>query len=310
MTLNGNMTLNCNTMKTNDIFDFRRFGKYFASDIRTCAANYGLSLATLSLLTPLAFHVIASAFSFTLGDGWNGPDMGFRAFVFAIAMFCLIVTMPVKCYGKITEKQYGSFWLTLPASRLEKFLSMIVLTCIITPAIGVGLYLGLDAIICAIDSTCGNSLGFGLTQLFEGLGNLDGALADVKMNLGNEGIIIDDGTEKMMQQIGSPWLYTVEIFCMTLPFLLGAIFFKSGKTVKTFLALAVFSTTLSIIATPFMMGYLSSLMVEMGDGVEAANKIINSGIMKNLVWINIVSDTLTIAALLTGIWFRIKTLKH
>ena len=97
---------------------------------------------------------------------------------------------------------------------------------------------------------------------------------------------------------------------MTLPFLLGAIFFKSGKTVKTFLALAVFSTALSIIATPVMMGYLSTLMAEMGDGVEAANKIINSGIMKNLVWINIVSDTLTIAALLTGIWFRIKTLKH
>jgi hypothetical protein len=58
------------------------------------------------------------------------------------------------------------------------------------------------------------------------------------------------------------------------------------------------------------MGYLSTLMAAMGDGVEAANKIINSGIMKNLVWINIVSDTLTIAALLTGIWFRIKTLKH
>jgi hypothetical protein len=225
-------------------------------------------------------------------------------------MFCLIVTMPVKCYGKITEKQYGSFWLTLPASRLEKFLSMIVLTCIIAPVLGAGLYLGLDAIICAIDNTCGDSLGYGLAQLFEGLGNLDGALADLKINLGNEGIIIDDGTERMMQQIGSPWLYTVELFCITLPFLLGAVFFKSGKTVKTFLALAVFNTALSIIATPVMMGYLSTLMAEMGDGVEAANKIINSGIMKNLVWINIVSDTLTIAALLTGIWFRIKTLKH
>ena len=187
---------------------------------------------------------------------------------------------------------------------------MIIITCIATPVIGAGMYLGVDAIICAIDGTCGNSLGFGLAQLFEGLGNLDGALADVKLNLGNEGIIIDDGTEKMMRQIGSPWLYTAEIFCMTLPFLLGAIFFKSGKTVKTFLALAVFNTVISIIATPFVMSYLGSLMAEMGDGVEAANKIINSGIMKNLVWVNIASDSLTITALLTGIWFRIRTLKH
>ena len=44
----------------NDIFNFRRFGKYFASDIRTCAANYGLSLLTISLLSPLVLYVIVA----------------------------------------------------------------------------------------------------------------------------------------------------------------------------------------------------------------------------------------------------------
>ena len=38
--------------------------------------------------------------------------------------------------------------------------------------------------------------------------------------------------------------------------------------------------------------------------------LFNNGFFKNLVLIDIISDTIFNAALLTGIWFRIKTLKH
>ena len=101
-------------MKTNDIFDFRRFGKYFASDIRTCAANYGLSLLALTMLAPIATELITAGFSLLLDLTWQGAWLGLRVGVFAIAMLCLVVTMPAKCYGKLTDKQYGAFWLMLP----------------------------------------------------------------------------------------------------------------------------------------------------------------------------------------------------
>lgn len=296
-------------MKTNDIFNMKKFGRYFASDLRTCTSGYGLSLLTISLLTPLAFHVLSSVFSFITGNGWNGPDMGFRAAVFGIAMLCLVVTMPVKCYGRITEKQYGSFWLTLPASRLEKVISMVILTCIVAPVLGAALYLGLDALICALDRSCGGSLAYGLSQLIKGLGDLNGALADLKINLLNEGIVIEGGTERMFRQLSSPWIYIDEVFCVTLPFLLGAICFNKGKTVKTFLALAAFSTAVSIISTPVMLSYVGNMFSSMTD-IEAANEILNSGIIKNLAIIDTVSDTVINIALITGIWFRVKTLKH
>ena len=61
------MTINDYTMKTNDIFNFQRFGKYFASDLRTCAANYGLSLLVLAILTPIATELIAGGFNLILG---------------------------------------------------------------------------------------------------------------------------------------------------------------------------------------------------------------------------------------------------
>lgn len=296
-------------MKTKDIFDFRRFGKYFVSDLKTCSANYDLSLLTISLLTPLALYVITVVFNLILHMGWEGPSLAFRAAVFGIAMFCMVVTMPVKCYGGLTDKQYGSFWLTLPASRLEKFLSMLIITCIVAPVAGMTLYLGLDALISVMDKTCGGSLGFGLRQLLGGMGDLNGAIADLKMNLGSEGIVIEDGTEKLFKQIASPWMYIDDMFCMMLPFLLGAICFKKGKTVKTFLAMAVFSTALSIIVTPIVLAMINPYIAGIKAGMDV-NEILNSGLVRNLSWIDTLSDTALNVALLVGIWFRIKTLKH
>ena len=145
-------------MKTNDIFNFKRFGKYFGSDIRTCWANFGLSLLTISILLPIAIYIISTALKQIMTQHWSGPGFEIRLFIFIVAMFCIIVTMPVKCYGKITDKQYGSLWLNLPASRLEKFLSMVLLSCIIVPLTGAVLSLGIDGLICALDHTCGNSI--------------------------------------------------------------------------------------------------------------------------------------------------------
>ena len=52
-----------------DIFNFRRFGKYFSTDIRTCSANYGLSLLTISILSPMVLYFITAAFNLMLENG-------------------------------------------------------------------------------------------------------------------------------------------------------------------------------------------------------------------------------------------------
>ena len=296
-------------MKNNDIFSFSRFRKYFGSDLRSCSANYGLSLLTISLLTPLATYAIFLIFSIILGDGWGGLSMGTRASFFSIAMACLIVTMPVRCYGKITEKQYGSFWLTLPASRLEKVVSMIIITCIVAPALGVVMYLGMDALICAIDHTCGDSLISAIYGFINEV-SLSRDLADIQINLADGGITLEDSTINVIQQMTSPWLYIDDIFGITLPFLLGAIFFKSGKTVKTILSMAAITTVLSIIIVPLAMSYIESYFDKFHDVMISSQAILNSGIFKHMALIDTISDTIVNLSLLTGIWLRVKTLKH
>ena len=292
----------------NDIFNFRRFGKYFATDFRTCWANYGLSLLTISLLSPLVLYVIIVTINQIMHNTWDGPDIGLRVFAFAVAMICMVVTMPVKCYGKITEKQYGSFWLTLPASRLEKFISMILMTCIIVPVSGALLYLGLDALICAFDHTCGQNLFAGGTELLQRMGEAK----DVRLNLIDESITIEDATlaQEIVRQMNNPWMYIDEIFCFTLPFLLGAVFFKNGKTVKTFIALFAISTVTGMICSPIMTNWVMEMFNNLNEDPDAILQMFNNKLFKNLVLIDTVTDTVTNLALMAGIWFRIKTLKH
>ena len=295
-------------MKTNDIFNFKRFGKYFGSDIRTCWANFGLSLLTISILLPTAIYIISTALKQIMTQHWSGPGLQIRLFIFIIAMFCIIVTMPVKCYGKITDKQYGSLWLNLPASRLEKFASMILMTCIIVPVSGALLYLGLDAVICALDSTCGQNMVAGGMELLQKMGEAQ----DVTFNFIDENITIEDATlaQEIIRQINNPWMYLDEIFCVTLPFLLGAIFFRNGKTVKTILALFAISTATSIICAPILTNWALEIVNAANDDPTVILQMFNNKLFKNLVLIDTVTDTVTNLALLAGVWFRIKTLKH
>lgn len=292
----------------NDIFNFRRFGKYFTTDFKTCWANYGLSLLTISLLSPLVLYVIIVTINQIMHNTWDGPDIGLRVFAFAVAMICMVVTMPVKCYGKITEKQYGSFWLTLPVSRLEKFISMILMTCIIVPVSGALLYLGLDALICAFDHTCGQNLFAGGTELLQRMGEAK----DVTLNLIDESITIEDATlaQEIVRQMNNPWMYIDEIFCFTLPFLLGAVFFRNGKTVKTFIALFAISTVTGMICSPIITNWVMEMFNNLNEDPDAILQMFNNKLFKNLVLIDTVTDTVTNLALMAGIWFRIKTLKH
>lgn len=296
-------------MKTNDIFNFGRFGKYLVSDLKTCAANYGLSLLTLAVITPLVVECFAGLFSLLLGTSWNGTGLGFRACIFAIAMFCIMVTMPSKCYGRLTEKQYGSLWLMLPSSRLEKFISMLLICCIITPVISICMYMGMDALICAIDNTCGENMIASAFKLIDGFASFKMTLGEVDMEIAQENIRAIENGHKFIDTITNPWLYVDEVLCMSLPFLLGAICFKKGKIVKTFLAMTALSIAISMLGTPLMMTYMGDLMAAANEE-EAMTMLFESGFYNRLIWVDIVGDFILFGGIIAAIWFRIKTLKH
>lgn len=288
----------------NDIFNFRRFGKYFASDFRACSANFGLSALLISLAGVIVYAVdVITGLIFE--QVWDAPGLGERFAIFAVAMTIFIVTMPAKTYGFVTEKRAGSSWLMLPVSRLEKVLSMLALTVVVLPILSAAAYLATDAIICSLDSTCGQSLAAAAINLKETIA----ALMENEVKI--DGVTImgsGNAAYDFIHQITCPWLYVDDIIGFILAFLLGALVFKSGKAAKTILAFILFSICVSMILST-VLGPWSKELMEIANSSEPS-RIFDIWIFRHAALTDTINDTVFNLALLAGIWFRIKTLKH
>lgn len=290
-------------MKTNNIFNFQRFGKYFATDCRNWIANFGFTAIILVLLSAITY-IITGLFGLAVSGEWRSMNLDFRWTLFITAMFVMIVHMPVKCYGSITDKKAGSLWLLTPASTFEKFISMIIIVGIVGPALISCSYLMVDHLLCMFDTRCGRSIIESIQSplyLLSTMGIEQEATeipAELIANANN-----------FFGQLLNPWLYVDDIIMIVLIFLLGAVVFKKRKTGKTILSIAVGSMILSIIAIP-VMKYIMKDFTYIMSSEEQLISLLDSPICRNIALFDTVSDTVTNLILMTCIYFRIKTIKH
>lgn len=283
-------------------FDFKRFGSYIASDARNCIANFGLSAILISCAGVITYLAV-TLFNLIFNGEWMSSGQALRLFVFCMAMIVMVTSMPVKCYGRLTEKKAGSSWLMIPASRTEKFASMVILNCIAIQLIMATAYLLLDLIICTIDPSCGKSLIFGLRELWF-------IVMETSIDSGDISVMLPD-MEKFVHQIGNPLLYMDDTIMLMLIFLLGAIVFKKAKTSKTILAFIIISTILGMLCLPlvrvFFEGFTNNIHTM--DATQL-NELFKTWIFRHIVLLDTISDTIVNILLLTCIYHRIKTLKH
>lgn len=133
-----------------NIFNIKRAASYFVHDLRTAKNNYLYSMLILGLL-PIISFVIWELLVFIFNKGqFSDVDSSFQTAMFVISIATLIITFPIKQYGRLTDRRYGSDWLMLPASTFEKWLSIIVLTCVALPVVFFALYLGSDWLLSVI----------------------------------------------------------------------------------------------------------------------------------------------------------------
>ncbi len=192
----------------NCTFNIKRFGKYFISDLKRCWNNFGLGLILLSVASFPAAFVVENIFHLIDRHEWIGFNGDTASWVFIIAVFAIVAAMPAQCYGKITEKRYGTYWLTIPASKMEKFTSMATL-CTLSTIIGVLGYWSTVMIIGALDT--------------------------------NHQLYIGDFFYSDFNDIISIILASLAII---FSFIWGAIFFKKAKVAKT--ALTGFAVVLTV----------------------------------------------------------------
>ena len=265
----------------NKIFQPKRFGAYLLYDLRSAWNNYGITMLILGTL-PLLVFVLNTLTELLLQGKTFQVDTSYAALLFGLALFILVVSFSAKTYGGITDKRYGSSWLLLPASTFEKFLSMLIVTCVVAPLC-----------LCVL---------FGVTDTLMSLVFPNAYGPNIINNYDLQAAI----DESIGVHINFPALLYVSFAVPMLAFTLGAVLFKKAKPAKTFLVILAFGFVLSIIAVAFassgildsnnMERYLDSLTE------DQMQRMINT-------WLNVPNLILSVL-LMCGLYFRLKTIKH
>ena len=108
-------------------FDFKRFGQVLVKDWKNYFRNFGISLIVWSCI-PILFWIV------TLISDIN-MDNDTRASIIASLVFSVLLFVPSKVFGNANLSREGVSFAMLPATNLEKFLSMVLYCSILTPLI-------------------------------------------------------------------------------------------------------------------------------------------------------------------------------
>lgn len=274
----------------NEIFSFQRFWNYFNYDLKQLWRHNGLAVVLLGFISLIVYLAwVLCSLIFTVD--WSAPGFEARVVIFFIGWLILIFRQ-VHTYGYLTEKRAGSSWLMVPASALEKSISMIIITSILMPLAYIVSYLLVDAVIATLDPTAGEAI------LLSG-GNLASAGSKIVSEASANGIDINVKlfALPLIFQAGANILY----------FLLCGICFKKWKLASAFGILVGLGMLSSFLFSSLALGPWSKSLSMMNDDPDPlfiqqfVNTSLNLGTAMNII---------LFVGLAFGIYYRIKTLKH
>lgn len=279
-------------MKTNK-FEINRFWMLFSTEFTAGIKKNWISLlliSCLNLVAVLVFGIFSTIFTghFSFGAAHIGARAGYTGIFLLMAG----IIFPAKLYGHVNERGSSTSYLLLPASRFEKYLSMILNCVVVIPLISAALYLGIDAAICGIASLCQES------SEFIGVNSYTPIAAVAFRNLGEFAPEMPD----FISLNNFPYASSASsLFFWLEVFLLGALCYKGNKSSKTLLTVilvyivaGIFFSTIGMIATGFM------------DESTIENLSFRH---YNLAAATVIRQIILNAAMLTAIWFRFKSLK-
>lgn len=266
------------------IFDFRRFGRYLAYDLRNAKNNMGFTLLVYGV-APIFLFVIYEICSLIFSGYISPVGFTFRTvWLFALVLLCSIMA-PSRLYGHVTDKRYGTEFLMIPASTFEKFLSLVIISAVVMPLCLAVLLLVSDSLLGLLfPNYYGSPLLSMETPSFFGIRN-NTDMVYVNFILG----------------------FVVSWMVNMLVFTLGAIFFKKSKVAKTLLSYFAVSMVCGVLFSALIIRLSQSVpelfpsdlrFTDVQGLIDALNLFAN-------IWYFFI-----VLVLLGLIFWRLKTLKH
>ena len=272
----------------NEIFDFKRFWTYFKYDLKQMWRNHSKAAIMIGGASAI-FYVIWVLCCLVFTQHWTSPIIYARVGVFFLA-FTILELYMVRAYGYLTEKKAGSAWLMIPASKAEKFVSMVLMVCIVIPLLFFVSYLAIDGILALVDPTYGQALIAG------------GVGAYSKMLQGISAI----STELPITLTPGSIIFSliISLFCNFLYFHLCGICFKKNKLVGAIAILFGLSLVLSLLSGILVPHFVTNLDSFTMDDMQSARWAV--GLMNG----SLIFTCLLTIGLGWGVWRRIKTIQH
>lgn len=205
----------------NNIFNFKRFGRTLRHDIIGTANRAGLSMLLGPVIVLLTVALIMQIYDIVFmygGPGENIPVYPVARFVIlCITHIIMMLFMATSSFGYLTDNRNNVTQLMLPASTLEKFLSITIIYYVFTP------------IVIFLAGWAGDTL-IALT----GLGGFTGYMnpADLIGGLGNlYDMVLPYEITPILNKV--LWSFLAGYFMIASFTLLCALLFKTYKVLKT-----------------------------------------------------------------------------
>lgn len=225
--------------------------KYFLFELKDIMRRSWLPVL-LAGLTPVFLFIMVSIYASILEiDRWKFNDYAMNSFIAMTVSSFFFLLFPIRTFGKITDKKYGSQYLMIPASGTSKFLSAAVISVVIVPLIFSAVYFLSDAAIVCMFPGHVESSQFG--QFLASANMFD--------------IIDNNNSDTVMSLRVYLWSPIFLPYMVSAAGLCGALLFKNRKGSKTFMT-AVISFILVWLTGALVMSKMNEECEPAADFVE------------------------------------------
>ena len=282
----------------NNTFNINRFGKVLKHDGLNFFPNLILALAILWAI-PVVIYLFTALLP---GDEEKDLIYAFSRIdtISTLSTIALIIA-PARLYKYCNDSRKGIGYAMLPASTLEKFLSMVIYCVIVTPIIYVAGALAIDSILAIFN---GPYEGFAVSAYFDKYAQINYVLENDQMHG-----LLDDTWPIFINSLSATFLILLNLFgtlLLSSIFMFGNMIFKKHKTGKMIGILIVLLIIIMIIVINYVACH--ETMFSQWDNDTA------SEILKRLIVIMmnaaIYTEIIVSALLLWGTYRKIKTQKY
>lgn len=273
----------------NEVFSFKRFWTYFKYDLVQLYRRHAKA-ALLFAGSGLILYVAWIAGSLVFDHCWSAPNIGARVVV-AMLSAAALEFYYAYLYGFVTDRRKGSSYLMIPASKTEKFVSILLNALIVVPVAFIAVQLGVDALLCLLDPTMEGTMAGGGYDVVAGLME---RLAD------EEDLLL------LRSSMSTAFILSLLSFAFNyLYFLLCGMCFRKSKIVGA-VAIVIGVTFVLSLCSGLFIGPLTewAMNFDFDDVYEA--QAFARGFLRGMT----IVEAFMVLGIGWGIFHRLKTLKH